>query len=301
MITNLLKKTVFYKKLNSFVETKIANSIKGHLKENLWELLPATGQEKTIKKTHDILINCYYDSVLSREIFYERFEEEEIAFLKKVLKPGDSFIDIGANVGLFSLVASPIVGTTGQIISFEPCTGTYQRFEENISLNKFKNITIEKQAVSDKKGTATLQLASDGYDAWNSIAEPAKGKVLNTEEINTISFDEFINNSKVDVKEISLIKIDVEGWELPVFIGGKSFFAADDAPNLIVEFTEANAANAGYSCTELYQKLVEYGYSMYTYDAKQNKLIPEKMRTHYPYLNIIATKNLQLLESRLSN
>jgi len=300
LITNLIKKTVFYKRFNSFIEAKIAGSIKGHLKENLWELLPATGQEKTIKKTHDILINCYYDSILSREIFYERFEEEEITFLKRILKPGDSFIDIGANIGLFSLIASPIIGEKGEIISFEPCSPTLHRFEENISLNNFKNIITNKQAISNKNGKATLQIASDGYDAWNSIAEPAKGEVFETEEIDTITFDDYISNSQIDISKIALVKIDVEGWEMPVLEGGKEFFSSAEAPSLIVEFTEANAANAGYSCTDLYHALVDYGYSLFTYDASNNRLIPEKLREHYPYLNIIATKDLQFVEKRLS-
>jgi FkbM family methyltransferase len=298
MLRNLWRKSFIYKKFEDFVEAKAAKVARKMINNEIWT---AFGNEFDMRLKKYIgdgtFIYCYTDSLVAQAIFKETFEQEELLFLKRFLKSKDNFIDIGANIGLFSLLASRYVGTEGIICSFEPTSITYQRLQENIQLNGLKNIRSYRLALSDTNGQAELQIASEGYDAWNSLAKPSSGKVVNSETVATLTLDSFVE--KENIENVSLIKIDVEGWEIPVLQGAKSLLSSPNAPTLMVEFMEENAQNAGFSCKELYQLLVDYGYELFTYDAAKNRLISESLRAHYPYLNIIATKQPKSVEQKL--
>jgi FkbM family methyltransferase len=214
------------------------------------------------------------------------------------LNTNDTFVDIGANIGLFSLIASKSVGSAGLVLAFEPASVTYNRLLENIALNNFKNIRPFQFALSDTNGHAELQILSNGYDAWNSLSTPPLGAEVQVESVETQTLDSCFERERIPFPV--LMKVDVEGWEVPVLRGAKKLLSDPNAPCLIVEFTEQNARNAGFSCHELYDLLVFYGYKLFTYDAAQNRLIPESRRASYPYVNVIATKSEELVMNRLS-
>jgi FkbM family methyltransferase len=92
---------------------------------------------------------------VSRLIYEEVFENDELTFLERYLKEGDVFIDVGANIGIFSLVAAKMVGATGKVISFEPTLSTFQRLNENIILNNFTNI-LPINAAGNKNEEQTI-------------------------------------------------------------------------------------------------------------------------------------------------
>jgi FkbM family methyltransferase len=232
----------------------------------------------------------YKDNKLSYEIFHG-FELDEIDFVNRFLQQGDTFIDIGTNVGLFSLHASAIVGESGKVISFEPSSATIRRLEENIALNRCTNIEVVPKGLSSSVGTLELVVAGNGYDAFNSFATPSMGDITDREKVEVTTLDTFAALRKIAPKDVKLMKIDVEGWELHVLKGGEVFFNHDDAPVLLVEFTETNAKNAGTSCIELGRSLQELGYTLYTYDARLKQLKPEPFGKTYAYQNLVASKN----------
>jgi len=306
-LRSLWHKSKLYKSFQNFVEAKTENvirkveaRIKADVLYDIWDSLPDFKIEKFSKKIdNNIKLNFYLDSHLSKLIFGGDFEKDEITFLKKYLRKGDVFIDVGANIGLFSLIASSVIGETGRVISFEPTSKTFNRFLENIQINHFSNIEAHQVAISNTIGEAKLNIASDGFDAWNSLGIPSAGKVIENETVKTYTLDSFFKTKK-EIEKISLIKIDVEGWEIPVIEGAVKLCSKLDAPNLIVEFTDSNAINCGYSCTDLYNLLVEYGYKLYTYDDASNNLVNEEIRESYPCINIIATKKSGFILNRLN-
>lgn len=306
----------FIKKyLDNLIQSKIDSSIKDfsiksvyalqkHWKQDYYDIRWKELSEMLQIESVDVFlksklkIRLYTDSLLSKFIYFNIFENDEIKFTTRFLKKDDVFIDIGSNIGLFSLYASPIVGINGKVICFEPSNITFKRLQENITLNNLQNINAINRAISNTNGQTNLQLASDGYDAWNSLAKPSRGEVLHTEIIDCITFDTFIETCE-NLQKISLIKIDVEGWEIPVLQGGKDFFMQKNAPTILIEFTDENAKNAGYSCKELYNVLLSYGYTLFSYNANTNELIQEELRSEYPYVNLIASKNIDLVINRL--
>ncbi len=240
----------------------------------------------------------YFDSRLCQEIYCGQFEKAERQFLNLYLKPNDIFVDVGANIGLFTLIASKKVGAKGQIYSFEPCAHTFSRLEENIHLNRLTNVQCYQVALSDVSGSSKMKISLDGYDAWNSFVKPTAGNRFSIETVRTITWDDFMKQRKLEGK-VALMKIDVEGWESHVLNGGRLFFSRPDAPVLQIEFNEKATQASGTSCESLYRQLEDFGYRMYIYDEKTNQIIPDPLRKSYPYINLFAIKNIQQVHLRL--
>jgi FkbM family methyltransferase len=234
-------------------------------------------------------INLYKDSVLSKLIF-DGFELDEIEFLSDFLKEGDCFVDIGANVGLFSLFASKKVGLSGTVIAFEPSQTTFNRLLENIELNGISNVKPYKLGLSDQEKVLELNISVNGYEAWNTFVKTKSSEFTKKEQVQVKTFDDFFLENSIPTENITLIKLDVEGFELNVLNGAKKLLSQEKAPVFLVEFTDVNANEAGHCCHEIYKLLNMYGYNWYKYDSHLKKLIFSPMQINYPYTNLIAIK-----------
>jgi FkbM family methyltransferase len=233
----------------------------------------------------NVKINLYKDSVLSRCI-YDGFEEAEIEYLTNTLTKGDIFVDIGANIGLFSLIASKIVGIEGKVLCFEPAPLTYSRLDENLKLNKLQNVDSRNIGLSDKKGELMFYVSNNGYDAWNSFAPSQDNKLESSIKVPVSTLDSELLD--INKSKIKLVKIDVEGWEKFVLFGGKDFFE-NFSPIVMIEFTEENTFNAGYAVHDIYNVMQDFGYVWHR--ITKGELIKEDKKLHYPYDNLIAIKN----------
>ena len=252
-------------------------------KDKFWNDL-FKGDESFTYDLHDIKIKLYKDSVLSR-IIYEGFEKEEMDFIVSTLNKDDIFLDIGCNIGLFSLLASKIVGDKGKVICFEPSPVTYDRLLENVSLNHFKNIDCRNIGLSNNNDELTFYISENGYDAWNSFAPSGDDKLGKAIKVQASTLDDELEN--IDKSKISLVKIDVEGWEKFVLNGAHNFFN-DYSPIVVVEFTEENTFNAGYPVQEIYEIMQTWGYKWHR--IVNGNLVEDPKKMRYPYVNLVAIK-----------
>ena len=221
MNTNYFKRPLYYT-AGIISNIMIAFQYKQNKKKNIaknksWDNLFKNNSCFEFKLNKDVKINLYKDSVLSR-LIYDGFEEAEIEYLTNTLTKGDIFVDIGANIGLFSLIASKIVGIEGKVICFEPAPLTYSRLNENLKLNKLQNIDSRNIGLSDKKGELTFYVSTNGYDAWNSFAPSQDNKLESSIQVPVSTLDRELLN--INKSKIKLVKIDVEGWEKFVITGG---------------------------------------------------------------------------------
>jgi FkbM family methyltransferase len=235
----------------------------------------------------DFKLRLYRNDLLSKALFFDEYEPNELAFLTKFLQNGDTFIDVGANLGLFSILAGWKVKAAGMVYAFEPSIENFQKLKENISLNGFTNIHPFCLGISDKSETKLLHSFNAGHGALSSYSRQGR-EDYSPVETRTISLTTFVRDEKV--KKIDAIKIDVEGWELPVLIGAEEILVQHDAPLLMIEFNDSNARNAGFSCQEIFDRLVGYGYDLYKYDATVGKLALQSRKDYYEYQNLIALK-----------
>ncbi|MBR9706714.1 FkbM family methyltransferase [Candidatus Pacearchaeota archaeon] len=145
-------------------------------------------------------------------IYYDFYEPTITRFFKKFLRPGDVVLDVGANVGYYSLLSSRIVGDKGSVYSFEPMTSANKRMQINLLLNNFKNINLEKLGVSDKPGTQKFYFQNQ-YSMFKSAKGPSE------EKVKFVTLDEYVKKNKI--KNVRLIKTDTDGFDAKVLLGAR--------------------------------------------------------------------------------
>lgn len=246
-----------------------------------------------------VSLRLYFDSAIAQDIYCHDHEVAERAFVRFFLRPGDVFVDIGANLGLYSVLASGLVGPGGAVFSFEPDPKTHERLLFNLKTNGCTNVQPFQCALSNADETRTMQISGAGFDAYNSFATPVRGEgTFQSREVACVSFDSFASQHPA-MQKAAMVKVDVEGWEAMVLQGAKKQLSGDAAPVLLIEFNDQAAKSSGQPCSELYRWLQSLGYSMFTFEARGKRLVPLPHREHYVYDNVLAMKNTAFVTGRI--
>ena len=240
--------------------------------------------ERTVKRPWTIplvpgrVIKCYpHCQISSGTLYYRLPERSSMRFLLDFLHPGDTMIDVGANVGTYSLLATTIDDVS--VVAFEPSGLTHDRARRNFELNRVEGrVRLMRQAVGATSGVAVISV---GLGPQNKVLGPADSG----EEVPMATLDDLLPSTPGPV---SLVKVDVEGGELDVLAGGQRLIERD-APALILEVNDA----AG---TE--RQLKELGYECYSYDADSGLLRPTTVYDHVG-LNVIAIRDVDAATARL--
>lgn len=152
------------------------------------------------------------------------------------LSPGGVFVDIGANVGFFTVIAARIVGPTGMVYAFEPVRCNTEIIHKNIKLNGFINALVTEKAVADREGPGTLVLADYAGGAALDFVD-APPDVAGSTVVDIITLDSFLGQE--ECRPPTLVKIDVEGAELEVLKGMAGTLKVA-RPVVIVEVDDSN-------------------------------------------------------------
>ena len=199
-----------------------------------------------------------YDAVGGKIYRDGQFEPETVEFVYDNLKEGMTFIDIGANIGQYTLLAASIVGDSGKVISVEAAPYTYTILNKNISLNNLSNVVSHNVAVSNSKGFTTFHLGHYGNSGASSL-KPTINTGVREIKVKTNTLD----NLLIGLDKTDIMKIDVEGAELMVLNGGKTILK-NFKPMLILEFSDENfTGEFGVSTTDLVALLKELNYVVY--------------------------------------
>ena len=263
-----------------------------------WEKIRNTPEAIVTDVSPGVKMQLYGDSKLCEMLYFGGFEAETREFFDAFLRPGDTFIDIGANVGLYTLAAAHQVGAGGHVHAFEPCSRTFERLRENVRLNGLTNISCHRLALSHEDAQAQLHMVNGGFDAWNSLGTPYMGETAGSETVQTAKLDTFARKHGLAGRKCA-VKIDVEGWEAHVLRGGQEFLSTADAPVLCVEFTEEAARLAGTSCRALYEALERLGYGLYSVGSTAAEIVPFALPDPFPNVNLLAAKDLAAVHARL--
>jgi len=181
--------------------------------------------------------------------------EPELRELGRLLSPGDVFVDVGANIGLYTLKAARLVGPTGRVVAIEPGAEARMQLERNLSLNAFHWVDVLGVALSDADGEAMLHHVDLGHDpqAFSLLENLATGG--RGETVPTARLDRIVDEQAL--RRLDLIKIDVEGAE-PLVLAGAEGALARFRPRIIFE---CNAyANAREATARAWDQLAALGY-----------------------------------------
>ncbi len=207
------------------------------------------------------------DDIIQRTIYFlGRWELKETLFVKRVLRAGDVFIDIGANLGYFTVLGGQIVGPNGLIVAFEPFSLVREHLQKNVSLNGLMNVRIEPIAVADKKGTSSIQGAVPANLGLMSLVTTSgsyKGGKEYKEQTETIDLDSYVRACLSRNKRIRLIKIDVEHGIAQALKGMDFILSNTMADYVLFEVNDDKLSAIGTSSEEVCQKFDRYKYKLY--------------------------------------
>lgn len=191
----------------------------------------------------------FYPTSLSLAFFTnpkERYMDEY--YLSKILKKGETLVDIGANIGTITIKGAQLVGSKGKVYAFEAHPKTALYLKENVKFNGIHNATLFSNAVGEKKDV--LFFSDKGADDQNHVLEKDGIKV------DVVRIDEVIPNTE----KISMIKIDTEGYELPVIKG--CFDIIDKVEVIYYESDEKHCQMFGYSSKDIVKYLTDNGFTV---------------------------------------
>lgn len=211
-----------------------------------------------------LFIHCDPASGLERSILLDgNFEGELLAIFRNFVRPGSFCVDIGANIGCFTLVLADLCGPAGHVLSVEPSSRIRRRLEANLALNGLSNVTVLSCALSENSGgNATLHIPNPEEDNQGaaSLFSSHLGSGTLTETVTIQSLDDVLASDSH--RPCTLIKMDVEGSEMPILKGAKKLLQ-QDRPVLIFEYNPETWQAARTSWEECQSLLSEFGYTSF--------------------------------------
>jgi FkbM family methyltransferase len=217
----------------------------------------------------------------------EDWFEAEVAFVRRMLLPGMTVVDVGANYGIYSLVSASLVGSDGKVIAFEPASSTADYLTRSMQLNGFENVRLFRCALSDHSGETSLFLSDNSE--LNSL-QPTKGGRTETVLLRTL--DDCLEEAGVTVPDF--VKLDAEGEEARVLCGAERLLA-NASPLCMFELKHGKQVN-----TELLAAFKQRGYDLYSLMPGLNVLVPFDTRASLDsfQLNLFACKPARVLVLR---
>ncbi|HXO04452.1 MAG TPA: FkbM family methyltransferase [Candidatus Sulfotelmatobacter sp.] len=185
-----------------------------------------------------------------------------IEAMKRFMKPGDVFVDVGANVGYLSAFAAGIVGKRGQVHCFEPVPAYFDRLQRLVELNPEHSITPNCKAAGEESGSCTIYVTREPGQNTMVLAYKSGPEVISTLKVPVVRLDSYLAERKIN--RIGLVKIDAEGYELPILKGLQGFFErSEQRPAIICEIAPRAYPLLGRAISELSDYMTSYGYGAY--------------------------------------
>ena len=210
------------------------------------------------------------------------YESETSQFLGAVLGTGDVFIDVGAHVGYFSMLAAALVGPAGRVISFEPDTTNYAHLLEHVERNGASQVLPVPLAVGSEPRVADFFVNDDndgGHGLWEVGTHPFNEKTREarrTRKVFLTTLDDFVGAS--GARRVKAIKIDAEGSEVAVLAGARTLLAEQEVPFIVAEINRFALEAMGTSEAALRGYMTQLGYETYLFQPGQSvlqRLTPE--------------------------
>lgn len=208
--------------------------------------------------TNGMVMDCELTDLVQHNIYYHGvWEPLSTRLVRSLLKPGDGFVDVGAHVGYYTLLASGLVGPKGKVHAFEPSPETVRFLENNLRLNACGNVVVHEQAVSDRCCEVVFNTASPEHLGHSSMRELGTRAAMKT-RVMAVSIDSMLDN----IPPTKLVKIDVEGAEF-LALCGMTQLIKRDAPYIILELTDPFLREMGCTAQQLVEFLRLHDYTVY--------------------------------------
>jgi FkbM family methyltransferase len=242
-----------------------------------------------------LTVHIWPNDDLSRVLYVSgAYEPNTMIVMRRWLAPGGIFLDVGANVGMFSMVAARLVGKDGRVYAFEPSDRERQRLVANLTLNALQNVTVLPEAVADRQTSVQLRVGKFPNAGQNTTAATFAYPEVAIERIETvdaITLDDFVSTN--GLRRIDVIKLDIEGGEYAA-LAGAACVLAQFRPRLILELSPEACGSHGVSTAALAARVQAAGYRLYRVGSEA-QLVPFDAGEDNDESNVIAVPIEQVL------
>jgi FkbM family methyltransferase len=230
-----------------------------------WQFVKHVLKRPMVIRFHNQRLKCYPDSTsTSGALYFSGYPDFwEMKFLQAYFRPGDNFLDIGANSGVYSILASAYIGPGGHIDAFEPVERTAARIQEQAALNGLRNLHVHRLAVCD--GDGELEFGYSANDAMMHLRRPAE---KHTERLQ-------VRSTRLDTfrpyRNYAAGKMDIEGAEPMALAGARERLRQCNPPVWLLELAGYSTCY-GISSEQVVQQLAEAGYDCAIFDPESAAL-----------------------------
>jgi len=224
--------------------------------------------------------NKRYEIAMCFDIFADYISELQV----RLLRPGDIFVDCGANVGYYSFLAAPIVTKTGKVIAIDVNPYCIERMEESKAAGSHDNVEIKCIAIGEKPGQLQFNIADDPvYSSFSDTNRLGWTSTKETIDVKVEPLDRILGNVCTESdRQIRLLKLDVEGAEVMAMLGAKKLLETRKIDYIYVELHPVQLKVMGHEVDEFHSVMRGYGYH------------PNKTRS--PYILIYSAPDVATYE-----
>jgi FkbM family methyltransferase len=216
-------------------------------------------------------LRLYPEGEIAEFLAFQRlFEQTELALVAACLKPGMQVVDIGSNIGLYSILADKLVGEGGAVWAFEPSAETVRRMQKNLALNGCERVRLSRVALGDQPDTSLTLKSDRGFgDAYRYLM-PSNGAAGDeggrAELVPATTLDRWAAENGVG--RIDFLKVDIEGGEYRMFRGAQEVLRTN--PEMIILFeSEADwCARAGCTQQDTFDLIAAHGFGLFAWDKR---------------------------------
>jgi FkbM family methyltransferase len=186
----------------------------------------------------------------------------DVAVFRRLLKPGDTVFDVGANLGLYTMIFAKLVGPYGRVHSFEPVPPIFEQLQRNVT--SFQNVNLNRCALGDVEGTESIHVPRRDFSQAALIPHSVRSwrnldssQILIFRRCSVATLDRYVSARRIG--DLALVKCDVEGAEMRVFRGATSLLRRTTPPMWFFESYSPWTDDFGYSPRDLFDFLQSEG------------------------------------------
>jgi len=241
-------------------------------RRGIYSIIEKVGKPIKVRLSHNLKIQLYPKGQIPKLLFTARFEAEDIASVANIIKPGMNILDIGANVGLYSIIAGKLAGKTGKVWAFEPSSESSERLKDNLLLNQVTSVEVVQVALADIEDSLALKRDA-GYkdgDRYLAMRKNMNKQVASVsadcgdmEIVPVTTLDRFFSINGKAFQKIDFIKMDVEGGEFAVFRGARQLLLSNPEVVMFFECTPQGCYCAGHTMEDVIHYLSDLGFCLF--------------------------------------
>jgi len=219
----------------------------------------------------------YFDE---RRNFFDYWGHDlpDLRFLWRTLKPGMTFMDIGAHHGIYTIVAAKRLAGDGAVVSFEPSEREGRRLRLHLHMNRMNWVRAEALAIGAVTSRQEFFQVVDGDSSRGGLKPPASSDRVQATSVESIRLDDYV--SRAALKRLDIVKLDVEGAELDV-LAGAPHVLEKFRPLFICEVLDVATHAWKYEAREIVLKFQSYGFNWFEF-RPDGSIAPHQIRERYP-------------------